>query len=135
MEEEVLGKAYDGRLMRRLLRYMVPYRGRIGAALLFLFFYSILQVSGPLLTKLAVDRYLAPTGQTSFLDRWLAADAFTGMTQIACLYLMVLAGIFVSEFAQMYLMQYVGQLAMFDLRRESMRICSGWTLRFSTRTP
>ena len=135
MEEEVLGKAYDGRLMRRLLRYMVPYRGRIGAALLFLFLYSILQVSGPLLTKLAVDRYLAPTGQTSFVDRWLAPDAFTGLTQIACLYLMVLAGIFVSEFAQMYLMQYVGQLAMFDLRRESMAHMQQLDLAFFDTNP
>ncbi len=120
MEEEVLGKAYDARLMRRLLRYMMPYRRRIAGALFFLFLYSGFQVCGPLLTKLTVDRYLAPTGASSPFDRWLAPDALTGLTQIASLYLIVLAGILVTEFAQMYLMQYVGQLAMFDLRRELM---------------
>lgn len=135
MEEEVLGKAYDGRLMRRLLRYMRPYRARIGAALLFLFLYSILQVSGPLLTKLAVDRYLAPTGQITLLNGWLSADASTGLAQIAGIYLVVLAGIFVTEFAQMYLMQYVGQLAMFDLRRELMAHMQRLDLAFFDTNP
>ena len=135
MEEEVLGKAYDGRLMRRLLRYMAPYSGRIAAALGFLFLYSLLQVSGPLLTKLAVDKYLAPSGQGSPLDPWLSAEPVTGLTQIAMLYLAVLAGIFVTEFAQMYLMQYVGQLAMFDLRRELMAHMQKLDLAFFDRNP
>ena len=62
MEEEVLGKAYDGRLMRRLLGYMRPYRLRIAISLVFLLAQSALQVLGPLLTRTAVDRYIAPTG-------------------------------------------------------------------------
>jgi len=135
VEEEVLGKAYDGRLMRRLMRYMQPYRARIAAALGFLGVYSLLQISGPLLTKLAVDRYLAPSGQRSFLDPWLSADPFTGLTQIAVAYLAVLAGIFVTEFAQMYLMQYVGQLAMFDLRRELMAHMQKLDLAFFDTNP
>ena len=135
MEEEVIGKAYDGRLMRRLMRYMVPYRGRIAAALGFLFLYSLLQVSGPLLTKLAVDKYLSPSGTGSPLDGWLAPDPLTGLTQIAVLYLAVLAGVFVTEFAQMYLMQYVGQLAMFDLRRELMAHMQRLDLAFFDHNP
>ena len=135
MEEEVLGKAYDGRVMRRLMRYMQPYRARITAALAFLFLYSGLQVSGPLLTKLAIDRYLSPTGQKSLLDPWLAADPLTGLTQIAAIYLAVLAGIFVTEFAQMYLMQYVGQLAMFDLRRQLMAHIQRLDLAFFDHNP
>ena len=121
--------------MRRLLRYMAPYKGRIAAALAFLFLYSLLQVSGPLLTKLAVDRYLAPSGSGSPLDSWLSPDPFTGLTQIGCLYLVVLAGIFATEFAQMYLMQYVGQLAMFDLRRELMAHMQRLDLAFFDKNP
>ena len=60
VEEEVLGKAYDSRLMRRLLGYMRPYRGYVALSLVFLLLQSVLQVLGPLLTKIAVDRYLAP---------------------------------------------------------------------------
>ena len=59
MEEEVLGKAYDSRLMRRLLGYMRPYRMRVAVSLVFLLAQSVLQVLGPLLTRIAVDRYIA----------------------------------------------------------------------------
>ena len=117
------------------MRYMQPYRARITAALAFLFLYSGLQVSGPLLTKLAIDRYLSPTSQKSLLDPWLAADPLTGLTQIAAIYLAVLAGIFVTEFAQMYLMQYVGQLAMFDLRRQLMAHIQRLDLAFYDHNP
>ncbi|MBM3776418.1 MAG: ABC transporter ATP-binding protein, partial [Acidobacteria bacterium] len=76
MEEEVLGKAYDSRLMRRLLTYLWPYRGYVGLSLLFLLAHSLLQVAGPLLTKIAVDKYLAPNPnrQAAWLESWLAAD-------------------------------------------------------------
>jgi len=122
VEEEVLGKAYDGRLMRRLLRYMRPYRVRIAISLAFLLVQSVLQVLGPLLTRTAVDRYIAPTGANppGWVARWLPANPFDGLAWIGGLYLAVLAGNFVCEFFQMYLMQYTGQLAMFDLRRGLM---------------
>ncbi len=135
VEEEVLGKAYDGRLMRRLLRYMQPYRARITLSLICLLAYSVCQVCGPLLTKLAVDRYLDPTGVSTPLDRWLSPDPFTGLSQIALLYLIVILGIFLTEFGQMYLMQYVGQLAMFDLRRELMSHIQKLDLAFFDRNP
>ena len=135
MEEEVLGKAYDSRLMRRLLRYMQPYRSRIVLSLVCLLVYSLLQVCGPLLTKIAIDRYIAPTGAPTLLGRWLAPDAVTGIAQIAGLYLAVLAGIFATEFGQMYLMQYVGQLAMFDLRRELMVHLQRLDIAFFDRHP
>ncbi len=120
MEEEVTGKAYDGRLMRRLLRYMYPYRSKIAVSLVCLLGYSLLQVCGPLLTKIAVDRYLAPSGQAGPLDWMLSRDAFLGIAQISALYFAVLAGIFLTEFGQMYIMQSIGQYAMFDLRKELM---------------
>jgi ATP-binding cassette, subfamily B, multidrug efflux pump len=120
VEEEVSGKAYDGRLMRRLLGYMRPYRGKIAVSLVCLLAYSLLQVCGPLLTKLAVDRYLEPTHRPGLLDNIFSANPFTGIAQISAVYLAVLACIFLTEFGQMYIMQSVGQFAMFDLRRELM---------------
>src|SRR5450759_2068544 len=58
VEEAVLGKAYDARLMRRLLAYLKPYKAVVGASLFFLLIASVLEVMGPLLTKLAIDKYL-----------------------------------------------------------------------------
>lgn len=106
--------------MRRLLRYMYPYRGKIALALVCLIAYSALQICGPLLTKLAVDRYLQPSGTGGLLDGFLSANPIIGLAQISGLYLAVLAGVFITEFGQMYVMQVVGQFAMFDLRKELM---------------
>ena len=137
MEEEVLGKAYDGRLMRRLLGYMRPYKLLVAISLVFLLVQSVLQVLGPLLTKVAVDRYIQPNPHRvpTFLDALLPADAWGGLTRVALLYLALLAGTFVSEFVQMYVMQYTGQLAMFDLRKQLMEHLQRLDLAFYDHNP
>jgi ATP-binding cassette subfamily B protein len=91
-------------------------------SLVFLLLQSIAQVAGPLLTKLAIDHYLAKPDHPSpsFLDGWLSADLWTGLAQISALYLAALLIGFGCEFIETYLMQRTGQFAMFDLRRELM---------------
>ncbi|HYP12607.1 MAG TPA: ABC transporter ATP-binding protein, partial [Bryobacteraceae bacterium] len=91
-------------------------------SLCLLTFNAMLQVGGPLLMKVAIDRYLAPGqgGRTTLLEGWLSADPWTGLTQVSVLYLIVVLGILVMEFGQTYLMQRTGQYAMFDLRRDIM---------------
>ena len=123
MEEEVLGKAYDARLMRRLVRYLRSYRATVAVSLLFILGWSLTQATGPLLTKLAIDRYLtgAAHPEPSPLDRWLAPDARTGLIQIATLYLINILIGFLCDFSETYLMQRAGQFAMFDLRKEVMQ--------------
>jgi ATP-binding cassette subfamily B protein len=127
VEEEVLGKAYDGRLMRRLVHYLRPYRGAVVVSLAFLLAQSMVQVVGPLLTELAIDRYLAPSAHpkaallNGWLGGWLAADPWTGLAQISALYFAAIVIGFLCEFAETYLMQRTGQLAMLDLRRELMQ--------------
>ncbi len=59
-DEEVLGKAYDSRLMARLLNYLRPYRWQVAIALISILLKSSCDVLGPFLTKVAIDRYLAP---------------------------------------------------------------------------
>jgi len=137
VEEEVLAKAYDSRLMRRLLGYLKPYAGYIAVSLLFLVVYSALQVCGPLLTKIAIDRYLAPAAQhfSTPIDRYLSTDRWTGLTQVSLIYLVVLVGAFASAFGQAYIMQYAGQRAMFDLRRELMTHLQRLDIAFFDRNP
>jgi ATP-binding cassette subfamily B protein len=137
VEEEILGKAYDGRLMRRLLGYLKPYRRAVGISVVCLHATSVLQVLGPLLTKMAVDRYLAPapSGLRTPLDPYLAQDPWTGLAQISVLYLLVIVGAFVFDFAESYLMQWTGQHAMLDLRRELMTHLQRLDLSFYDRTP
>jgi len=137
VEEEVLGKAYDARLMRRLVGYMKPYRALVAVSVLFLIAQSLFQVLGPLLTRTAVDRYLQPNPAAipGFLNRMLPDDAWSGLARIALMYLAVLAGNFVCEFIQMYVMQLTGQRAMFDLRRQIMGHLQHLDLGFYDRNP
>ena len=122
MEEDVLGKAYDGRLMRRLVRYLRPYRVAVACRWFSWLVQSLAQVVGPVLTQLAIDKYLAKPDHpvTSVLNRWLAQDTWTGLTQISGAVSGGRADRFVCEYTQTYLMQRNGQFAMFDLRRELM---------------
>lgn len=139
MEEEVLGKAYDSRLMKRLLTYMRPYLPVISVSMFLLLLDSLLQIIGPLLTKIAIDRYLVPartaTHTVSLLDSWLSHDAWTGLTQIALLYAGVVVFGFLFDFGQTYLMQWTGQQAMFDLRRELMAHLQKLDLSYYDKNP
>jgi len=137
MEEEVVGKIYDRRLTRRLLRYLWPYRRYVFISLILLAINAALQIAGPLLMKMAIDRYLvAPDRrvQTPF-DSWLAADPWTGLAQISLVYLIVVLGALLLEFGQTYLMQRTGQYAMFDLRRELMTHLQRLDVQYFDRNP
>ncbi len=104
---------------------------------MFLLAQSVLQVLGPLLTRTAVDRYIAPSPShlPVFLAPLLPADPASGLARIGLLYLAVLTASFLCEFVQTYLMQYTGQLAMFDLRRQLMQHLQDLDLAFYDRNP
>ena len=121
-EEDVLGKAYDSRLMKRLLGYLRPYRAQVLVALVAIILKAGVDVLGPYLTKVAIDKYLANrTVSHSWLDRYLSAQPLTGIAQIAAIYLGLLLASFLFEFTQTYIMQWAGQKVMFDLRAEIFR--------------
>jgi len=135
-EEEVLGKAYDSRLMRRLLTYLHPYKIEVAAALAATVLKSAADVTGPYLLMLTVDKYLAPkVGRHSVLDRWLSANPWTGVGQIAGLYLFLLVFAFLLEYVQIYLMQWTGQKVMFDLRSQIFRHLQRMHIGFYDRNP
>jgi ATP-binding cassette subfamily B multidrug efflux pump len=121
-EEEVLGKAYDARLMRRLLVYLRPYWGVTLFALVAILLYGVLQAVPPYVLKVEVDRYLDPAGRQqlpAFLAHFLSPKPFVGIAQIALLLFLPSAVLtFLLEFAQSFAMQVVGQKVMYDLRKE-----------------
>jgi ATP-binding cassette subfamily B multidrug efflux pump len=136
VEEEALGKAYDGRLMRRLLAYMKPYWRTVAVSIVLLFFQSLLQIAGPLITKTAIDRYLLPAaGGGAQSTVWLSADAWTGLTQLSLLYLVSVVLGFFCDFGETYLMQRTGQHAMFDLRRDLMGKLQDLDVAYFDRNP
>ena len=135
-EEEVLGKAYDSRLMRRLLVYLRPYRWQVAIAIASIVLKSFCDVLGPYLVKVAVDRYLAPVkGLTSGMWSWLSPRPLTGIAQISALYLVMLLLIFLLEFLQTYFMQWTGQQVMFDLRSQIFRHLQRMHVAFYDKNP
>ena len=135
-EEEVLGKAYDSRLMRRLLTYLRPYRLQVTIAIVSIVLKSFADVLGPDLTKVAVDRYLAPANApTSGLWSWLSPRPMTGIAQISAIYIGLLLATFVLEFLQTYFMQWTGQKVMFDLRSQIFRHLQQMHIAFYDKNP
>ncbi len=135
-EEEILGKAYDSRLMRRLLTYLGAYKWQVAIALVSIVIKAGLDVLGPFLTKTAVDKYLAHNaGTRSILDPWLSSRAMTGIAQIAALYLGTLVFSFFCEFLQTYYMQWTGQKVMFDLRSQIFRHLQRMHIGFYDKNP
>ena len=135
-EEEVLGKAYDARLMKRLLAYLHAYRWQVGVALGSIVLKAGADVLGPYLTKVAIDKYLANrTEAHSLLDRFLSPKPFVGIAQIAGMFVGLLLFSFLLEFTQTYIMQWTGQKVMFDLRSQIFRHLQRLHIAFFDRNP
>src|SRR4051812_13313548 len=135
-EEEVLGKAYDSRLMRRLLTYLRPYQWQVAIAIAAIIFKSIADVLGPYLVKVAVDRYLAPDSNSQAgLWSWLNPQPSKGIAQISIIYFGLLLFTFFLEFLQTYFMQWTGQKVMFDLRSQIFRHLQYMHVSFFDKNP
>lgn len=135
-EEEILGKAYDSRLMRRLLTYLRPYRWQVTIAIVSIIVKSFCDVLGPYLVKVAVDRYLAPVKvSTSGLWSWLSPRPPHGIAQISAIYFGLLILTFIFEFLQTYFMQWTGQKVMFDLRSQIFRHLQRMHVAFYDKNP
>jgi ATP-binding cassette subfamily B protein len=130
-EEEALGKAYDARLMHRLMRYLRPYRWRVVAAVVLAFVTGALGAVVPYLFKVAVDTYLIP-GIEGTVDFHIA---MTGLEWVALIFLCALLLGFVLSYAQMLVMQLVGQHVMFDLRMEIFGHLQRLSMSFFDRNP
>ena len=121
-EEDVLGKAYDAVLMRRLLGYLRPYKAQVALALAAIIAGSSLQLVQPWLMKVAIDQYIA-TGDLAGLD-WIAAA-----------FLATLLASFGLEYLQTWTLQMTGQRIMFDMRMQIYGHLQRSDLQFYDRNP
>jgi len=121
-DDEVIGKAYDARLMRRLLTYLYPYRPQVALAAVAIASHSLLELAPPYLTKLVIDSYI-PAGDLSSLGI------------VAVVFLATLTGSFALEYLQTSTLQMIGQRIMFDLRMQMHVHLQRLDLRFYDRNP
>jgi ATP-binding cassette, subfamily B, multidrug efflux pump len=156
-EEEVLGKAYDARLMRRLLRYLWPYKWHALTSLVLTILSAPLVLAGPPLTKAAIDLFLDPARPsdpskvTGFAHtiivwadalgydtaRWFGegASPYQGITFIAILFLLANLAAFAVQYTQAIVMQAMGQHIMYDLREEIFAHLQRLPVQFYDRNP
>ncbi|HID40286.1 MAG TPA: ABC transporter ATP-binding protein, partial [Calditrichaeota bacterium] len=116
------GKIYDRRLFRRMLTYMRPYRHILATAVGMIIIAAVLQLVGPLLTRLAIDDYIK-------------IGDMNGLNVLVVIYFSVLIVTFFIQYFQAYLTQYLGQRLMYDLRSEIFTHLQSLSLRFFDRNP
>ncbi len=143
-EEEVLGKAYDSRLMRRLMRYLWPYKWFALTSLVLTILTAPLALAGPPLTKAAIDLYLdpraTPTGFALFLKGvgdWIGfgGSKYEGIAFIALIFLLASILAFAVQYTMAIVMQKMGQYIMYDLRKEVFAHLQRLPVQFYDRNP
>lgn len=113
---------YDWRLMRRLLAYLAPYKPQVAAAFVLILLMAALDLVGPYLFKVAIDRHIA------------RGDA-RGLGGVAALYLATIVAAYVVRFAQVYVLQMTGQRIIYDLRRQIFSHLQKLHVAYFDRTP
>jgi ATP-binding cassette subfamily B multidrug efflux pump len=127
--DELQEKPYDSRLMKRLMRYLAPYKRMVAFSVFLLAIESLLELAPPFLTKLAIDRYLAP-------EHAIALDArLMGLLKVVLILTAALLGGFVSSYLHGLIMSLVGQRVMFDMRMQIFRRLQSLDVSFFDRNP
>ena len=130
-EDEILGKAYDGRLMRRLLAYLAPYRRLVLLALAILIGLSFAEIAPPVVAKFIIDTAIAPAVNGTIP----ASEGLRLLVPLGAAYLGLLVASAALRYGQNLLTTYVGQRAMYDLRVQLFAHLQALSLSFFDRNP
>jgi ATP-binding cassette, subfamily B, multidrug efflux pump len=121
-EDEIVGKMYDRRLMRRFIRYVLPYKRLIAVALLMLPLVAAAKLSQPWILKVAIDNHIVK-------------GEMNGLPMLAAAFLGIICAESLLTFVEVYLLQYVGQKVMYDIRIELFSHIQRLSARFFDQTP
>jgi ATP-binding cassette subfamily B protein len=121
-EDEIVGRAYDRRLMARFIRYVLPYRRLVAGTLLILPLVTAAKLAQPWLLKVAIDNHIV-------------AGRMEGLPLVALYYLALILADSLLTFVEVYFLQFIGQRVMFDLRMELFSHIQRLSTRFFDRTP
>ena len=130
-EEEKLGKAYDARLMRRLIQYLRPYKWRVVLAMTLVAVVTPLELAPPWLFWKAIDGYFTPALKHLIPE----SQAWRGVEWISLAFLVILISDFLAQYAQIRIMQRVGQQTMYDMRSEIFAYIQRLPMSYFDRNP
>src|SRR5438067_3319083 len=127
-QDEILGKAYDARIMRRLLTYVRPYMRLTILALVLLVLVSVIDLAGPALVGFGIDRYIVPQTQS------LSARGL-GLLGVASVYLLILLIGLALRYLHVLMLSIIGQRIMFDMRSQMFENLQRLSLSFFDHNP
>jgi len=130
-EEEKLGKLYDTQITRRLMKYLHPYRGQVVGAVSMTLAITAMELVGPKLFSVAIDRFLLPGLAHSIARR----AAISGLLWVVAAFLGSLIASFGLQYVQVRIMQSIGQKTMYDLRKEIFQHLQRLPMSFFDRSP
>lgn len=121
-EEEALGKSFDIKLMKRLLKYAKPYATLIAICFILLFLITITDLARPYLIKVSIDDYIAVGNKE-------------GLKNISLIFLITIIAGFVFNYIQVYLLFYTGQKIIYNMRQELFSHLLRLSLSFFDKNP
>ena len=121
-DDEVKTKIYDFGMLKRMFMYTRPFKHLMFGGVILIITASFLQLIGPYITKLAIDKYIK-------------VGNFDGLYKMVLLYFGVLALTFIIQYAQVFITQYLGQKLMYDLRSEIFNHIQKLSLSFFDKNP
>jgi ATP-binding cassette subfamily B protein len=130
-DDEILGKAYDARLVRRLWGYVRPYRWLLALAIVLMLLAAGADLANPYIVQLAIDRYIVPPANTHLSP----ATRLDGVFFLALAYVVVLCVGFVLRYFQFFLLGVLGQRVMYDIRAHMFRHLQSLSLSFFDHNP
>jgi ATP-binding cassette subfamily B protein len=121
-EDEILGKAYDSRLMKRLLKYVKPYWKHVVVSIIIVLILAVLNPLRPYITKFAIDDYILKSN-------------YNGLVKLSLLLFGILLLQGVLQYLLGYITGWIGQKTVFDLRMEVFQHLQRLVLRFFDKNP
>ncbi|MEW6193993.1 MAG: ABC transporter ATP-binding protein [Bacteroidota bacterium] len=121
-DDDILGKAYDSKLMRRLLTYVKPYKKYVALAIFLNILVSALPALRPYLSKIAVDEYIAN-------------NDYNGLLLVSVI---LLGSLMLQAFVQYFLTyytEYMGQKIIYDMRVQIFSHVQKLALKYFDKTP
>jgi len=121
-EKDLIEKQTDKRITLKLLKYIKPYRYFLGLTIFLLLLTAGLEILGPFLVKIAIDRYISP-------------GKFEGLLYVVVLYGLVILFEFIIQYFQVYFTEYMGQKIMYDMRMNILSHINKMPMSFFDKNP
>ena len=120
-DEEIFGKVYDQRVVRRMLPFVLPFRHLLGLATVAMLIYVATVSAVPWIIKLGIDRYILN-------------DDFSGLTWLFAGFVVLALVSWGAGYAQNVIMARMGQGLLYELRRELFTHLQRLSVSFYDRT-